>query len=377
MRLAWDVTPLSVSATGIGRYLIGTISAVAAARPAWDVCAIAVAEQAGIEMVRAQLADAPANVVVRPTLKSPAWVTRRLATATGFPKLESFTGGPVDAFIDSEWFRPHQKHGMRLSIAYDLIPLLYPEWVSSRTRKAHLRSLREIKSRADRIISISEVTKRDLVEQLGIPAERIAIAAPGVGREYLEALPMPPAIVEERPYIVVVGTTNARKNLIRMLEAFAAVAHTHSDLDLVVVGAPDVDEAAISAEVARHGISDRVHRLGYQSDTELAGIVAAAQLLVFPSLYEGFGMPVVEAQSVGVPVAASSTPSLDEACGSAAERFDPVDAIAMAEAITRVLDDVARRDELVRLGLEHAKTFTWAAAGEAIARVIEGSRGTA
>jgi glycosyltransferase involved in cell wall biosynthesis len=144
------------------------------------------------------------------------------------------------------------------------------------------------------------MTRRDLVEHLDIAPERISIAYPGVGEEYRHAVPSVPAVVGERPYIVVVGTTNARKNLLRMLEAFALVANAQSDLDLVVVGAVDADEPAIREAVERLGVAARVHRLGYVSDHELAGIVAAARLLVFPSLYEGFGMPVVEAMSVGV-----------------------------------------------------------------------------
>ncbi len=370
MHVAWEVTPLSVPPTGIGRYILGSLDAMAEARPSWEARAVAVAEQAGIDRIAASLASMPANVTLRPTVKSPAWLTRRLATDLGVRSLERVSGD-VDAFIDSEWFRPRQRGGVRLAIVYDVIPLLFPEWVSPRTRKAHLRSLKQISDRADRIISISEVTKRDLVEHLGIVPERISIAYPGVGEEYRHAAPSAPAVVGGRPYVVVVGTTNARKNLLRMLEAFALVAKAQSELDLVVVGAADVDEPAITEAVERLGVSDRVHRLGYVSDQELAGIVAAAQLLVFPSLYEGFGMPVVEAMSVGVPVAASANPSLDEACGNAAARFDPLDVEAMAASISSVLGDASAADDLVTHGRAHAARFTWSAAGEAIAQAIE------
>ena len=370
MRVAWEVTPLSVPPTGIGRYILGSLDAMARARPDWDIRAVAVAEQEGIDRIQASLAGMPGNVTLRPTVKSPAWFTRRLATDVGVRSLERFSGD-IDAFIDSEWFRPRQKGGERLAIVYDVIPLLFPEWVSPRTRKAHLRSLKQVSDRADRIISISEVTKRDLVEHLGIAPERISIAYPGVGEEYRRAVPAAPAMVNGRPYIVVVGTTNARKNLLRMLEAFARVAERQPDLQLVIVGAADVDEPGIRTAVEGLGIGERVHRLGYIDDEELAGIVAAARLLVFPSLYEGFGMPVVEAMSAGVPVAASANASLDEACGDAAARFDPLDVEAMAAAIDGVLADAARAEVLVARGRAHAATFTWAAAGEAIVQAIE------
>ena len=259
MRVAWEVTPLSVPPTGIGRYILGSLGAMAGARPDWDVRAVAVAEQEGIDRIAASLTGMPANVTLRPTVKSPAWLTRRLATDLGVRSLERFSGD-VDAFIDSEWFRPRQRGGVRLAIVYDVIPLLFPEWVSPRTRKAHLRSLKQVSDRADRIISISEVTKRDLVEHLGIASERISIAYPGVGEEYRHAVPSAPAVVGGRPYIVVVGTTNARKNLLRMLEAFALVANAQSDLDLVVVGAAvDGDGGALSVRNSR-GV--QIGRLG-------------------------------------------------------------------------------------------------------------------
>ncbi len=370
MRVAWEVTPLSVPPTGIGRYILGSLEAMAGARPDWDVRAVAVAEQEGVDRIEASLAGMPANVTLRPTVKSPAWVTRRLATDFGFRSLERFSG-EVDAFMDSEWFRPRQQGGVRLATVYDVIPLLFPEWVSPRTRKAHLRSLRQIGDRADRIVAISEATKRDLVEHLGIAPDRIAIAYPGVGEEYRHAVAAAPAAVGDRSYIVVVGTTNARKNLLRMLEAFAIIARARPELDLVVVGAADVDEPAIREAVVQLGVAERVHRLGYISDQELASTVAAARLLVFPSLYEGFGMPVVEAMAVGIPVAASASTSLDEACGDAAARFDPLDVEAMAASIGGVLDDGAHASQLVERGRVHAATFTWSAAGEAIAQAIE------
>jgi alpha-1,3-rhamnosyl/mannosyltransferase len=114
-----------------------------------------------------------------------------------------------------------------------------------------------------------------------------------------------------------------------------------------------------------------VHRLGYVSDQELAGIVAAARLLVFPSLYEGFGMPVVEAMAAGVPVAASANPSLGEACGKAAARFDPLDVEDMASTMNGVLSDAQRAEALIAGGRKHVAGFTWPAAGEQIAKAIE------
>jgi glycosyltransferase involved in cell wall biosynthesis len=374
MRIAWDVTPLSVPPTGIGRYIIGSLKGLAEARSEWGIQAIAIAESTGIDQVRRALGRTPSNVELKPIVRSQAWVTRRIASDLGWPRLERITG-PVDAFIDSEWFRPSQRAGARVALVYDVIPLLFPEWVSPRTRRAHLRSLRRVGARADRIITISEATKRDLIEHVGIDPARITIAFPGVGAEFRDAAAEPPPAVAGRPYIVVVGTTNARKNLGLMLEGFRDIALQYEDLDLVVVGASDVDEPAILGAIDRLRLRGRVHRLGYVDDQTLAGIVAGAKLLVFPSLYEGFGMPVVEAMAAGVPVAASSAPSLDEACGDAADRFDPADASGLVRAVCRVIEDPRRAAELVQQGRLHASAFTWEAAGHSIARAVEAVQG--
>ena len=370
MRIAWEVTPLSVPPTGIGRYLLGTLAATAEARPAWDFRAVAVAEQSGVDRIAGSLASMPANVTLRATVKSPAWLTRRLATDLGVRSLERFSGD-VDAFIDSEWFRPRQRGGVRLAIVYDVIPLLFPEWVSPRTRKAHLRSLKQIKDRADHIVAISEVTKRDLVEHLSISAERISVAYPGVDATYSTALAKPPSVVQERPYVVVVGTTNARKNLVRMLQAFAELAQTDTDLDLVVVGSADADEGAIRAEVERHGIASRVHRLGYVSDAELAGIVAGARCLVFPSLYEGFGMPVLEAMACGCPVITVDRSSPPEVAGDAALLVDPTSAVKLAQAIALLATEPGERARLAAVGSARAAGFTWRRTAEAMVAAFE------
>jgi glycosyltransferase involved in cell wall biosynthesis len=376
MRVVWDVTGLALPATGIGRYVIGAIHGVALARPDWEIVAVAVERDPGIESVRRQLASAPANVSVHARTTSAAVFERRLAGGLRWPAAERYAGGSFDAFIPSDWFQPRQRGGARLAIIYDLIPLLHPHWVPWLTRKAHLRMYRECQRSLDRTIAISEYTKREMVEHLSVESDRIAVAYPGIGDEYLHATALPPRDAADRPYIVAVGTTNERKNLLRLLEAYALLAESHPDVDLVIVGAPDSADEAITTAADRLAIGSRIHRLGYVPDRELAGIVAAAKALVFPSLFEGFGMPVVEAMAVSVPVAASAHPSLDEACGDAAERFDPLDVDAMARSIEGLLGSQDVRQRAINRGVAHAARFTWAAAGQSIASAIEDAVGT-
>ena len=172
-------------------------------------------------------------------------------------------------------------------------------------------------------------------------------------------------------YLLAVGTINERKNLGVLIDAFAQIAGKYPAVKLVICGAPDRDTARIAELVRERGLDQRVVTLGYVADDELPGIVAAAKVFVFPSLFEGYGMPVVEAMAAGVPVLASSDPSIDEAAGGAAVRFDPRNPTELAGALERVLGSTSTQQDLIRRGREHAATCGWAASGEAFAVAIE------
>ena len=361
MRLAWDVTPLSVPMTGIGRYTRDAILAVAEARPGWQLRLICVAEQSGCDLATAAFRDAPPGIEVVPVVRSPAVLTRRFATRFGRPTIEKWVGS-VDAVIDSEWFRPMQQSGSRLTVVHDLIPYRFPEWVDARTRRAHLRAMKTMAYRVDRVMVNSHATARDLARFVGIPEERSTVVYPALDPIFATARPITPVVVNGRPYAVAVGTTNRRKNL---EIAIRALAYCDADLALVVVGASADAEGEIAALALACGVSDRVHRLGYVADGELASIVSAARCLVFPSRFEGFGLPIIEAMSAGVPVIASLDPSLDEACGDSALRVDPDDVEGLAQAMT------APDTSLIPRGRSHAAQFTYERTGESVAVAIE------
>jgi glycosyltransferase involved in cell wall biosynthesis len=200
----------------------------------------------------------------------------------------------------------------------------------------------------DVIFANSRFTADDIAATLGFPRERIVVAHPGIGRDF--TLQGPKA--EREPYLLTVATLEPRKNLGTLVEAFALLVDT--GLRLAVAGGAGWGE---QPELDRPGID----RLGRVSDAELAALYRGAEAVVYPSRFEGFGMPITEAMACGAPVVASAHPSLDDAAGDAAVRCDPERPEAMAEAIREVL---RRRDELRALGLEHAKRFSWARTGE-------------
>jgi alpha-1,3-rhamnosyl/mannosyltransferase len=208
------------------------------------------------------------------------------------------------------------------------------------------------------VIVNSRFTGNDVSETLDVPPERIHVAYPGVDPEFT---PVGEHMELGRPYALTVATLEPRKNLATLIEAYRRL---DDRLALAVIGAagwgeqPKLDAAGIV-------------KLGYASPDELPRFYRGASVFVYPSLYEGFGMPVLEAMACGVPVVASSHASLDEACGDAAVRADPVDPEAIAGAIEAALD---RREELVPRGIAHARSFTWLANGRAHLAAWESAR---
>ncbi len=370
MRIGWDLTTLCMPATGIGRYTRETLYATARARPDWEFVAVSFAGGEGTARLRASIGELPPNVEHRHIKVPGARFLRRGISSAPFPTLEAITG-KVHAFVDSEWFHPRQASGKRVSIVYDLGPLLHPEWVDAQTRRFHLRALDSLRQRADRIVCISEATAYDVVRELGVDGERISIVYPGVDEAFFDAKPAPPAILGGAPYVLAVGTLNERKNLGLLIDGFAKVAERNRELRLVIVGSPDRDAERIRQRIRERGIEQRTVLLGFASDEELPGIVAAATVLVFPSLFEGYGMPVVEAMAAGTPVIASSDPSIDEATGGAAVRFDPRDAATLADALGKLVRSESDRRRLVAAGKTFAETRRWSAAGAAFADALE------
>ncbi len=315
MRIVVDVSPLSHPRTGIGNYIRGMLSGLIEAG-ADDVVAFAPASERGARRIDESLDGVPIERHVRTLPASYAW--REAWSALKRPRLERIVGD-FDVFHLSDWLHVPQRGGVRAITIYDLAPLHFPEWSHSRTRRLHGRSYRDAQ-RADAVFAISEFTARDAEQRLGV---RPRVAYPGVDERYT-----PEGPYAEGVDVFAIGTREPRKNL----------------------------------EVLQ-GLGVRV--FDYVPDDELPLLYRGASVFVFPSRFEGFGMPVVEAMASGTPVVCSNHPSLDESAGDAAVRVDPEDPAAITRGIDEARD---RREELVPKGLEHARRFTWRATGEALLR---------
>jgi glycosyltransferase involved in cell wall biosynthesis len=353
MRIAFDVSPLSHARTGIGNYILGSLAGlVAAAGEEHEIVAFAPTSLRGRRAIPEALSGIPVELRLRVLPFSHGF--RMAWSRRGRPPLERFLG-KIDALHFTDWMYPPQQGGVRATTIHDLVPLRFPEWVTPRTREMHGEKYANAAHTCDVIFTNSEFTATDVVEFLGVPRERIRVARPGIGVGFSS---------EGRradlggPYVLGVGTLEPRKNLRRLVEAWRLLA---GDLTLALVGG---EGWGAQPELA----DPRIRALGFVSDSDLPTLYRGAEVFVYPSLFEGFGIPIIEAMACGTPVVASAHPSLDEACGDAAVRADPGDPGHIAAAIEEATQ---RRDELVPRGLAHAARFTWRTVGELFLRGYE------
>ena len=351
MRIVVDVSPLSAPRTGIGNYILGMLrGTVEAAGPEDSVVAFAMAGPRGAGRIRETLAvvDAEQRIVVVPPT-SQTW--RTLWSRLGRPVVERFAG-ELDVFHFSDWMYPAQRSGLRSTMIHDLTPMRFPDSVAPLTRRMHGRKYRNAAETCDVFFVNSEYTANDAVDLLPIQRERVHVAYPGVGEAFT---PEGDRADLGSQYVLAVATLEPRKNVARLVEAFEVVSAERPELDLVVAGAEVTWAPSPIAGTSVRG-------LGFVAETELPALYRGASAFVYPSLFEGFGIPIVEAMACGAPVVASAHPSMDEAAGEAAVRVDPERPEAIAEGIRKALDE---RETLVPEGLEHAQRFTWRACGEA------------
>jgi glycosyltransferase involved in cell wall biosynthesis len=279
-------------------------------------------------------------------------------------------GGAASVIYHSPYIAmPYLPGVPALLTVYDLIPLRYPEHSTPRAR-LFIRWMTHLALRAARhVIAISEFTRRDFMAEFGLQPEQITAIPLAADQIFQPQSPEAIADVRARNdlperFVLYLGSNKPHKNLTRLVEAWHE-AHSRlpvADCRLIVAGAWDVryPEARPHAEVL--GLTDNVQWLGPVPETDLPALYAAATVFVFPSLYEGFGLPVLEAMACGTPVICANTSSLPEVAGAgrtAALLIDPLDTEALADAIRRALLSPDLRVALHEGGLARAREFTW------------------
>lgn len=276
----------------------------------------------------------------------------------------------ADVYWSPQYNIPIAYKGKLAVTIHDLCQLAHPETLGSSLQRWYARTLiAKAAQKADAILCVSQFTRNEIVKYMKIDGSRITVTYPGCGLPVQEA-DIEPANSEGHPYILAVGNVKPHKNLRRLVDAFELVQN-RIEHNLVIVGKRDgfLNPEKLASESTGGG-ADRIRFTGQISDEELLGYYRRADALIFPSLYEGFGFPLVEAMAQGCPVACSNTASLPEIAGDAALLFDPNSTDQIARAIIRVVSDELLRQQLRARGFAHIAKYSAEECGRQTADVM-------
>ncbi|HET6172427.1 MAG TPA: glycosyltransferase family 1 protein [Gaiellales bacterium] len=276
------------------------------------------------------------------------------------------------ALAHLHYFAPPRLPCPAVVTVHDISFARAPELFSRRDRML-FRFVRGSLRRAARVIAVSEFTRSEVCERYGLEPGKVVAIPNGVSPRYR---PLPDASERvhrrfgiDRPYVLCVGALQARKNVPLAIEAYSLLTGRGTDCELVVAGGDKGGRLDVLDAILRTRLTGRVHLVGHVEDEELPALYSGARALLFPSLYEGFGIPALEAMAAGTPVIASNTTGLAETVGDAGITVDPRSAEDVSQALGRLLDDDALRERLVAAGQVRAAEFTWARAAAATAEV--------
>lgn len=277
------------------------------------------------------------------------------------------------------YYLPPGVKGKKLLVVYDTVIKDHPETMSFKTKTMLSLTLEASIKRADRIITISQFSKESIIKHYGVPEEKVAIVPCAADRERFcpvrnrgEALArLSSAYGTENDYFLYLGNLEPRKNITRLIEAYAdALSRCHELPQLVIAGGKGWQYEDIFRRAGELGISERVLFTGYVNDRDVPLLMGCARAFCFPSLYEGFGMPPLEAMSCGVPVIVSDTSSLPEVtAGECGIAVDPLSVSEISDALIRMTDDEFCAEQGKR-GLERSKAFSWEKSAAELLRVI-------
>jgi len=281
-----------------------------------------------------------------------------------------------DLFHAPHYVLPAAIHCNSVVTIHDCIHLMFPQYLPNRMAYAYARAqMWTAAHRSDCILTVSDASKRDILHLFNIPPEKIVVVYNAIDAHF-SVTPHPDAVARVREryqldhrFLLYVGNIKPHKNLVRLIEAFSELRTGDlEDLKLLIIGDEISKLPALRHAVHRHKLHKHVRFLGYVPDDQLAVLYRLAAVFVFPSLYEGFGLPPLEAMASGTPVVVSNVSSLPEVVGDAAVLVDPHDIDSIVDGLRCVLTNPTRADEMRRKGLERAREFSWE---RSVARTLE------
>jgi glycosyltransferase involved in cell wall biosynthesis len=352
LRTAIDATPLLGQPTGVGVFTAEVLRALSA-RGDLDLSAFCVSWR-----TRHQLSSLVPEGVSTKQSAMPARPLHLAWSAMEHPRIERFLG-PLDVVHGTNFTVPPSRRAGRVVTVHDLTCIRFPEMCQPATLRYPRLIERALKAGA--VVHTPSVSVAEEVrDHFGAPRDQVVAIHSGIpSLPAADAGKVPSNVDLGRPYVLSIGTAEPRKDLPGLVKAFSEVAQRHADLQLVLVGPGGWGSEDLDAAIAASAARDRIVMTGFVEDAALAAILAGARVLAYPSRYEGFGFPPLQAMAAGVPVVTTSVGALRETCGGAALMVEPGDIDALAEALDAAVDDEARRSILITAGLTRVGDFTW------------------
>lgn len=353
--IAIDYTPAYEQGAGIGRYVRELTAALAKLDHETDYRLFI----AGATDLPPALAE---NFTWKPTNISPKWLARIWHRAHMSIPVEVITG-EIDLYHATDFVLPPTRpKTITVLTVHDLSFVRVPEAASPRLKAYLDKVVPRSVQRADHILADSQATKDDLIALYGVAEDKVTVLLSGVDARFAPA--NNPSVrqkygIGERPYLFSVGTVQPRKNYSRAIHALARLREKGHDLNFVIAGGKGWLEDPIYETIRAAGMGEYVKMIGFADDADLPALYSHAECTVFPSLYEGFGFPVLESMACGTPVVTSMVSSLPEVAGDAALMIDPLDLDALTDAIQQILEDSQLKQRLIQAGFRQAAQLSW------------------
>ena len=286
--------------------------------------------------------------------------------------------GPIDLLHSPDFSLPPVRRAKTVLTVHDLSFMRFPECSPPPLLDYLMGAVPASVERANMVVADSESTRRDLIELLGVEDDRVTVVHGGLESRFRPETDVAGTRVImqrygiRRPYLLALGTLQPRKNFARLIRAYHALRNEHRiPHQLVIGGGKGWLAGGIYDTIAELDLREQVLLAGFVDDADLPAIYTAADVFAFPSLYEGFGIPVLEAMACGTPVVASSSSSIPEVAGDAALLVSPEDVEGLSHALWRLIDDGELRDRLVNRGFSQARRFTWESSAYRLLSVYE------